>query len=219
MGILDEIEASFGPDALKPSNARTTYDRWHELCVCGHIDRYHGPSVGGSYPLKTGTSPDPRDGAEGARVPRTQVLDGCLGAVQKGWISDRAAWDDETQTVIERLPPTCPCTQLRPIVRVNRPNRYFNQRMPADRSDPSRHPFIVGVRAFTTHLSKRKDANPEKGGTPEWATAEFLRRFIWIDGARTCSISRCTTADESVWPCFVNGEALSELRCGSHRPG
>ena len=87
----------------------------------------------------------------------------------------------------------------------------FNQRMPTDRTDDDRHPFVVGLRALTTFLSRRKAALAD----PSWTKREFDRRFTWLDGKRVCGISRCKeTAD--VWPVFVDGER-SELRCGPHR--
>jgi hypothetical protein len=148
----------------------------------------------------------------------TQELDGCIGAMVKGGYEERPERDEKSHTVVNHVVPTCPCTEFRPLAKVNRPNRTFNQRMPLDRSDHARHPFIVGVRAFTTHLSKRKAADPERGGTPEWATAEFIRRFTWVDRARVCGISRCTKSDGDVWPCYVSDDGRSELRCGAHRP-
>lgn len=71
--------------------------------------------------------------------------------------------------------------------------------------------MAVGVRAFLTHLSKRKAAVTD----PDWVDLEFDRRFVWIPKKRRCGLSKCAeTAD--VWPVFVDGER-SELRCGPHR--
>jgi hypothetical protein len=119
--------------------------------------------------------------------------------------------DREARTGVLRVNPTCPCVTFQPVARVDRPNRYFCQRMPLDRSDPMRHPFIIGMKAFATHLSRRKDAAAD----PAWADAEFDRRFTWLDGVRVCGLAKCTTTD-GVWPVFVGGDR-SELRCAAHR--
>jgi hypothetical protein len=216
MSILDEITASFGPDALKPSGTREIYDRWCQVCTCGHLDVHHSESVGGGYQPITGTTRAPDGGPEWDRV---QQLNGCVGAMVKGGYEEHPESIAESRVVVMHVTPTCPCVKFQPLAKVNRPNRAFNQRMPVNRSDHSRHPFITGIRAFTTHLSKRKAADPERGGSPEWATAEFSRRFTWLDGARVCGISRCTKSDGDVWPCFVSDDGRSELRCGAHRPG
>jgi hypothetical protein len=103
--------------------------------------------------------------------------------------------------------PTCPCTEMRPIAKVDRPNRYFNQRL------NDRHPFLVGVQAFTTHLSRRKAALDD----PDWPAAEFDRRFIWIPEAQRCSISGCKATGDDVLPAYVNGDRDSAMRCSKHR--
>jgi len=216
MGIVDELKASFGNDFFdpRPSGRRIPHN-WTELCVCGHLDRFHSTSSGGIYQV-----PEPKTSVQrGEEWTVTVIFDGCVGAAQaRGndditWTSDRDAL-----TNVGRVNPTCPCTAFRAVAKVDRPNRMFNQRMPADPTDRTRHPFLVGCRALLTFLSGRKAADPDRGGKPEWATAEFDRRFTWIEAARVCSISRCTETGDDVWPCFVDGEALSELRCGSHRP-
>jgi hypothetical protein len=213
MDIRDQLKASFGDDFFdpKPPDA-PRYHRWHNLCVCGHLDRYHAPSVGGTYELV----PTRTVSTRGEEFTQSQEFTGCVGALSYRGLDDTStAVDHEAKTVTVTIHPTCPCTEFRPVVKVDRPNRYFNQQMPRDLGDHTRHPFLVGIRAFTTHLSRRKAATAD----PAWADAEFARRFTWIDGARVCAISRCRTADETVWPCFVtDGEAHSELRCGSHRP-
>jgi hypothetical protein len=217
MGTLDDLTATFGDGVLRPRpDVRAGRENWCELCVCGHIDRYHSADIGGAYVLPEERTKADRDGAVWTF---TQRFTGCAGALPPRGVETESLTRDEENLVVGRtVNATCPCTEFRPVVKVDRPNRMFNQRIPTDRSDHTRHPFVVGIRAYTTFLSKLKAAKPETGGSPEWATAEFERRFTWLDGARTCSISRCTTTGDGVWPCFVNGEALSELRCGSHRP-
>jgi hypothetical protein len=216
MGTLDDLKDNFGDGVLDRPTGRTSQSNWHDLCVCGHLDRYHAPSTGGLYELV----PTRTVSSRGEEFTQSQTFTGCVGALMARGLDDvTTVVDREAKTVTQTINPTCPCTEFRPVVHVDRPNRFFNQRIPADLGDRTRHPFIVGIRAFTTHLGKRKAADPERGGSPEWVTAEFERRFTWIEENRRCDISRCRTADETVWPCFVtDGEAISELRCGSHRP-
>jgi hypothetical protein len=83
-----------------------------------------------------------------------------------------------------------------------------------DRANVARHPFLVGMRAYRTRIGKFKSMV----GHSDKADAEFNRRFEWLDGARMCSVARCRTSSEDVWPVFVDGDpAQSELRCSTHR--
>jgi hypothetical protein len=209
MGIRDELERSFGTDFFTPTVSQQDRHNWHELCVCGHLDRYHSESVGGVYRL-----PDPFIRSMGGEeVTISTVFSGCAGAMaNRGFEGQTETPNRETRTIVNRINPTCPCVEFRAVVKVDRPNRYFNQRMPRDRKDPARHPFQVGIRAFTTHLSKRRAALSD----PTWPDREFDRRFTWLDGARICAISRCQEGAD-VWPVFINDDRLSELRCPAHR--
>jgi hypothetical protein len=212
MGTLDALRATFGEDSLHPETEREPVHRWNELCVCGHIDRYHSPATGGTYRV-----PEPfskRFGSEEGTV--TTAFYGCVGALKVRGFEEMTATDvdREAMTMVQRINPTCPCEDFRPVAKVDRPNRYFNQRMPKDPSDPLRHPLLVGIRAFTTFLHGRTAAKKD----PKWAEREFDRRFVWDDAKRVCSMSRCKETGDEVWPGFVNGDGLSELRCGSHRP-
>jgi hypothetical protein len=209
VGIRDELERNFGSDFFTSTTVQTTAHNWHELCVCGHLDRYHSESIGGAYQLK---EPSIRSLA-GEAVTVTTVFTGCAGAMaNRGFEAQTETMDREARTIVNAVNPTCPCTEFRPVARVDRPNRYFNQRMPRDRKDIARHPFQVGVRAFTTHLTKRRAALSD----PTWPDREFDRRFAWLDGVRVCAISKCTTVDD-VWAVYVNAADLSELRCPAHR--
>jgi hypothetical protein len=211
MGVLDEFRSSFGETALEPSTRGGHRPPvWYELCVCGHLDRYHSPAIGGTFevvPTEEKTFPD------GRRMVYHHVVEGCRGAmVNRGQVTTRDDREETEELIIrtETFVATCPCNDFRPVAKVDKPNRYFNQRIPiTDRTDPLRHPFQVGIRAFTTHLTKRRAALSD----PTWAEREFDRRFEWT--ARRCAISKCTaTAD--VWAVFVN-DRLSELRCPAHR--
>lgn len=208
MGIRDEMRSGYGDDFFHPSSDREPYHNWHELCVCGHLDRYHSPSVGGTYRLTETRTQVIR----GEDVTVTTAFLGCVGAMPgRGFEAETLTVDHEARTMVTRINPTCPCESFTPVARLDRPNRFFNQRLPRDRNDHARHPMAVGVRAFLTHLSKRKAAVTD----PDWVDLEFDRRFVWIPKKRRCGLSKCAeTAD--VWPVFVDGER-SELRCGPHR--
>ena len=211
MGIRDELKRSFGEDFFHPETDREQYKNWHELCVCGHLDRYHSPSVGGTYRLK---EPHTQRVDDGDPVPVTSAFFGCNGSMPgREFESETTTVDREARAIVVRINPTCPCETFTPVVRVDRPNRYFNQRLPRDRTDHARHPLVVGVRAFMTHLSRRKAALKD----PAWVEREFDRRFTWLDGKRICGLAKCTSTDD-VWPVFVVDGERSELRCGAHRP-
>src|SRR4051812_18767778 len=187
MGTIDELLASFGPDALaRPETARSMPHAWHGLCVCGHLDRYHSPSIGGTFRLATSID---RVMPNGGRMIYEQLFHGCRGAMVNRNVplnKDDVQRTGDTMVRKETLLATCPCVKFREVAQVDRPNRYFNQRMPVIRTNPVAHPFMVGIRAFMTFLSRRRAALSD----PSWATAEFDRRFQWT--RRTCEISRCT---------------------------
>ena len=205
MGTLDQFRTAFGDDFFSP-RAREAVSSVHEVCVCGHLDRYHSPDIGGAYRV-----PEPEVQKSGTT---TTVFHGCVGAMKaRNFEPFTLATNREERTVLKTIHATCPCEELRAVASVDRPNRFFNQRMPTDRSDSSRHPFQIGVRAFTTHLGKRKAVLKD----PTWADREFEKRFTWLTETRVCSISTCRRAGEDVFPAFVNGDGLSELRCSSHR--
>lgn len=209
MGTLDSIKAILGEDLGEPE-PRDTTDRgrhnWQELCVCGHLGRWHAPVVGGSFEFRL---TETRFRGETVRV--IHQFEGCQGAMPSRNFETEtmtADHDKMTLTVVHNC--TCPCTEFRPVVRVDRPNRFFNQRV-----HPDRHPFAVGVRAFTKHLSKRKGALEDETGT--WVGLEFDRRFVWIPEAQKCSISNCKVKGEDCFPAYVNDDRHSEMRCGKHR--
>jgi len=212
VGTLDDLQADFGDRAFEPVGGPRPKHRWYELCTCGHLGKHHSPTVGGSYRIK---EPYPKHMGGGKTATITTVFDGCVGAARTPRTDAivTESIDREAGTMVERIITTCPCVKFQPIVSVDRPNQFFCQRIPrgGDREDPLRHPFVIGIRAFRTYLSKRKDAIAD----PDWVTAEFDRRFTWLDGARRCGLSKCTTTD-GVWPVYVDGDR-SELRCAQHR--
>jgi hypothetical protein len=208
MGISDELKDSFGQDFFSRKRPLAGYHNWSTICVCGHIARYHDEAIGGEYRVPEEHSISV---AGQQLVARTQ-FGGCVGAMPlRGFETETHTLDQEARTRVTVIHPTCPCTVFRPVANVDRPNRYFNQRMPVDRNDRERHPFLVGIRAFSTHLSKRRAALSD----PSWAAAELERRFTWIEGKRVCELSRCHET-EDVWPVLIDGE-LSEMRCPQHR--
>jgi hypothetical protein len=209
MGIRDEMERAFGDSFFQPTASQLSRHNWHEVCVCGHLGRYHSESTGGLYQL-----PAPRtQTAGGEEVTVTAEFTGCAGALPvRGFETETMTIDREAHTIVNKVNATCPCDSFRPVAKVDRPNRYWNQRMPPDREDAARHPMVVGVRAFMTHLSRRRAALSD----PSWAEREFDRRFLWLDGARVCAISKCSETVD-VWPVFVTDALLSELRCPAHR--
>jgi hypothetical protein len=203
MGTLDSLRAAYGDDFDGGGRAPTGRHTWEQICTCGHLLKYHSQSTGGSYQTVNGETQ-----FRGETVKLATEFGGCIGAMPtRGQETETKRMDREAMVLTTVLHPTCPCTEARPIVNVDRPNRFFNQRV------LDRHPFLVGIGAFAKHLSKRKAALED----PEWATAEFDRRFTWIDGSRICSMSRCTTSDETVLPVYVNDARHSELRCARHR--
>jgi hypothetical protein len=210
MGLHDDLTSSFGDGFFDPRPGAQPKQSWFEVCVCGHLDKRHSPSVGGSYRLEEPETVT-RGGEEWVI---SQAFLGCVGSLppsgHEEYTTDVAR---ETRTSIQRVNATCPCVSFQPVARVDRPNRYFGQRVPRDRKDPTRHPMQVGLRALHTHLSKRKPADPDRGGDPSWVVEEFDRRFVRTD-AWVCGISRCTETD--AWPIYVDGER-SELRCAAHR--
>lgn len=209
MGTLDEFRRAYGNDLGRPSEI--DYDRgknWLELCVCGHVSRYHPTTAGGRWNVP----PVAKRVIRETEVTVIQVSQGCCGAMPprnfEGEVTD-VNFDTNVMTITHVA--TCPCRELRPIANVDRPNRYFNQRI-----NPERHPFAVGVRAFTTHLTRLKSVRQAKD--PEaMSETVFDRRFVWIEGQRRCSISSCKAQGEGVLPCFVNDELHSEMRCEKHR--
>jgi len=211
VGTLDDFRASFGETALDRPPDRQPTNVWNDLCCCGHLARYHDPSIGGIFPLK-----EPYEQSiGGAPVLITTLMDGCVGALRARGFQERTVEqiDRAARTQVERINVTCPCAEFRKVAEVDRPNRYFNQRMPMALNDPLRHPFSVGIRAFRTHLSRRRMALSD----PTWAEAEFDRRFLWDEDARVCGISKCTNMGDGVWPQFVRDDGTTELRCAAHR--
>jgi hypothetical protein len=208
MGISDELKTTFGADFFTRKREPAGYHNWCTICMCGHIDRFHAELIGGTYQVPV---PEPR--SVGGQMVTVQIqVDGCLGAMPtKGFTAETVTMDREALTHTTVRHATCPCTEFRPVANVDKPNRFFNQRLPVDRDDRERHPFMVGLRAFSTHLSRRRAAL----SNPAWAEAELERRFSWIEDKRVCAIGRCRETKD-VWPVLIDGE-LSEMRCSAHR--
>ena len=144
---------------------------WYKLCVCGHLDRYHSPTIGGTFevvPTEEKTFPD------GRRMVYHHVVEGCRGAmVNRGQstVRDEREETEELITRTETFVATCPCDDFRPVAKVDQPNRSFNQRMPDRPRRRARHPFQVGIRAFSTHLSDGVLHCPTRPGPTGSSTA------------------------------------------------
>jgi hypothetical protein len=210
MGIRDELKQAFGEEFFQTQRWGRP-PNWFELCVCGHRDRSHGPSIGGTFLDEE----DDRTIA-GRPVHYRRSLDGCAGAMTSPSFERETDTPDLVAgTMTVTINATCLCLKFQPVAKVDRPGRMFNQRIPLDRTSYLWHPFMTGVRAFNTFLSRRKDADPDRGGDPSWVDQEFERRFTWLD--RRCAHLTCHTTD-GVWPTYVDGQVdRSELRCAQHR--
>lgn len=205
METYEEIQAWIEQQLGPPRTDERDRHNWTTACVCGHVARYHSGDIGGEWVV-----PDPRDRSLGGELYREiRVSVGCTGAMPlRGFEAETTVIDREAKVITITRNPTCPCREFRPVAEIDRANRYWNQRV-----FPDRHPFAVGMRAFTTHITRLKRAE----GDPDWAAAEFLRRFRWMPEARRCSITKCAATGEGVAPTYVNAKLDSEMRCPKHR--
>lgn len=183
MGLKDQIAQLIAEGGGHPDGDRGT--RWARICVCGHAEEYHGPAIGGTY-----------GGKEWGHTSK-----GCMGAVP-GRDHPRPGLTDDK--LLDNVP-TCPCPEFRPVAMIDRPGRYFRQRVwTRDRV----HPMIRGLKAQHTRL-----ANSKAYG--DCADEEAERRLRWLDGARKCRV--CDWTGDDVWPSYVNEGRLSQMRCEEHR--
>lgn len=207
MDINEQMASMFGEDWGRPSEATVSRrTNWERLCCCGHLERHHPAAFGGLYT-------PPADGEmtfRGTTVKIVHVTEGCRGAMPaSGFELEIHTMDREAGVQTVTWSATCPCREFRPVATVDRPNRYFNQRVLADRP----HAFATGLRAFRTFLNGCKFAKLD----PDWPAAEMVRRFVWIDGAQRCSLSRCKTVGDTVFPTYINAIMDSGMRCEKHR--
>jgi hypothetical protein len=209
VGTFEEMQAELGPEFFaRRSSQEVNRHNWQPLCVCGHLARAHATPTGGEYRIPEAIVRVTR-GVEWTTV---TTFEGCTGALPaRGFEQETMTADRPNNLVTRVIHPTCPCVEFVGVVNVDRPNRYFNQRIPADRSDFTRHPFQLGLKAFSTHLSRRRAALSD----PTWPAAEFNRRFLWLEDARVCGLSKCREVD-GVFPVYIDGDR-SELRCPAHR--
>jgi hypothetical protein len=194
VGASEELDALLKDREFVPYSE--TRRRWVELCVCGHVAMAHSPSIGGSYALPEATETG------------VHRFHGCRGELRRGQ-EPAETFSREDDRAVHTLVATCVCEQFRPVARVDRPGRYFNQRRPTDRDDLARHPFLSGMRAFRTRISRFKTI----AGDPKKTAREFDKRFEWLD--RSCA--SCGATGSEVWPVFVDPVDHSELRCPAHR--
>jgi hypothetical protein len=184
MGIIEELDAHILATGIDLSSAADRQSRWIEICVCGHERTMHGPGNGGEY----------------GGVDWGKTVDGCAGPPpERGRPLRRIQADG-----MAHVDPTCPCMMHRPVAEVDRPARYFRQKVwTRDRV----HPLVRGMRAMTTRLDRSKRYLGQ-------GAEEAARRFRWLDDARECRV--CGKRDGTVWPCYVNDQRLSQMRCSNH---
>src|SRR4051812_49291717 len=79
MGTLDELKDTLG-ESFFTQPARTGAESrvsWQPICCCGHLQKYHSATVGGTYVL-----PDPGAAIlHGETYARVIVFNGCRGAI------------------------------------------------------------------------------------------------------------------------------------------
>src|SRR4051812_23150229 len=121
MGTLSEIRASFGDDFFAPSATAAMKHNWAELCVCGHLDRYHSVSTGGTY--QPAVPDETRANSRGEEWQFVTRVDGCVGAMRSRNVDrETVTRNPETRTEVTLVHPTCPCEEFRPVAKVDRPN-------------------------------------------------------------------------------------------------
>lgn len=125
---LAEIEAEG-----QGSATRIGRENWVKLCLCGHLENYHG----------TGTGAPPRaDGDE---------IHGCRGAIARR--NDPPGRYDRDRRIMV-FEATCPCRKFRHVADVDRPGRLFRQQVWTTRDEI--HPMIRGLRALKTRMTNAK---------------------------------------------------------------
>lgn len=134
MSLLDELNDRLSRPALKyagTGNGRK--EVWQPICVCGHIEGYHAPEIGGSF----------LDKVNGAFK-----VEGCRGAIpNRGVEPKRIALGDYLYTA------TCPCQKMRPVADVDRSGRTFRQKV---YTQDFVHPFMRGMKALHTWVHGMK---------------------------------------------------------------
>jgi len=142
----------------------------------------------------------PNNGGEYGGAEWGKTVDGCAGPPP----SRNAPKKRISPDGLLHVDPTCPCVMHRPVAEVDRPGRYFRQKTwTLDQV----HPMIRGLKAQRTRL-----ANSKTYATT--ADAELEKRFRWLPGAHKCRV--CGKDDQTVRPCYVNDQRLSQMRCSAH---
>jgi hypothetical protein len=172
------IEDHYAEHGISSEEQEAKKHRWVPLCVCGHTSEYHS--------------------GEG------QHMD-CRGAMPNRGDRDRVKYDPKLGLV---YPPTCPCRQMRAAAEVDRPGRYFRQKV-WTRDDV--HPMVRGMKAMRTRigsLKTTKDPDPD----PDAAFAQRIRR---LEGWR-CAI--CGDETDAI-AMYVSSNRQSQMRCPRHQHG
>src|SRR4051812_15666124 len=108
--VSAELAALVGIEST--ASERPEAHNWRELCVCGHLDRYHSESVGGMAE---------RPGPGGLPLDVPYVFHGCNGELPpRGTIRRVPERQDNGPTLVREMA-TCPCEEFRAVARVDRP--------------------------------------------------------------------------------------------------
>src|SRR3954466_11131908 len=149
-----------GDDDPRPERVYRT--RWVEVCVCGHLATGHAPSIGGAYRLPGSEETTVRYGAGLKALRMVWSMDGCAGEMRsrsREKFTDKTTVADGVTVTARHVNVTCPCDEFRPVARVDRPHRHFHPGRPLDRTDPTRHPLVVAMRAYRKGIGKLKRAH------------------------------------------------------------
>jgi hypothetical protein len=125
------------------------------------------------------------------------LVEGCVGpSPGRGRKPRMQPLDESTGTMLQLA--TCPCREWRPVLELDRPRSPIF--WPTVGETPG---LIVTLRAFRT--------SQQRHGAGD---SEAEARLRWLPDARVCG--RCGTNGSDVWPCYVDDERTTEMRCSEH---
>lgn len=134
MSIIEQLEAKLAEleAAGQSMGSPLGRERWVKLCLCGHLEDYHGTSTGAP----------PR--------PSGDIVHGCRGATPRR-DEPPGRYDRGLGAMV--FDATCPCTRFRHVADVDRPGRLFRQQL--SKRDEI-HPMIRGLKALRTRMTNAK---------------------------------------------------------------